>query len=281
MSSLDKALQILNCYTADRVVFGVSEAAEELGMPKSSVSRLMKAMAEAGLLEQSHQRRGYSPGPLAFRLGNLYLKHDKVLDLAERALGRLVGEFGLTGYIGVLDRSDVVIVGVLQGSYPVRLVLPKGVRLPAYETAVGLTLLARLGDDEIRKMCSGVLALEHYNDNDNARLFDRIERVRADGYAMIEGVTYRGFNAIGVAVASGDDDHLISFSLSCPQEVETAELKARLRRRMVDEATEIGISVADPYWLARAHSAPQETGKQRLLSADTGSPGASRVAMVD
>jgi DNA-binding IclR family transcriptional regulator len=259
MSSLDKALQILVCYSADRAVLGVTEVAAAVGLPKSSVSRLMKSMAEAGLLEPSQTRRGYSPGPLAFRLGNLYLKDDKVLDLAERASGRLVEEFGLTSYLGVLDGTDVVLVGVRQGSYPVRLVLPKGMRIPAHVTAVGLALLARLPDEEIlRRYPDAVAYSETGQVNSAADILALAQRARADGYARTEGVTYRGFNALAVAVANESDGHLFSFSLSCPQELYTPELQTRMRARMMAEASEIGLTVSDPYWLGRP---PDETSQ--------------------
>ncbi|MEJ8573531.1 IclR family transcriptional regulator [Microbaculum marinum] len=252
MSSLDKALLILGCYSANRAVLGVTEAAAEVGLPKSSVSRLMKSMAEAGLLEPSQKRRGYSPGPLAFRLGNLYLKDDRVLDLIERASGRLVDEFGLTSYIGVLDGTEVVLIGVRQGSYPVRLVLPKGMRLPAHVTAVGLALLARLPDSEIlRRFPDTVTYSETGQVNSAVEILALARKARADGYARIESITYRGFNAFAVAVANETDGHLFSVSLSCPEELYTPELQARMRMRMLAEAREIGVTVGDPYWLAR------------------------------
>lgn len=279
MSSLDKALQILGRYSADRAVLGVTEVAAEIGLPKSSVSRLMKSMAEAGLLEPSQKRRGYSPGPLAFRLGNLYLKDDKVLDLVERASGRLAEEFGLTSYVGVLDGTEVVLVGVRQGSYPVRLVLPKGMRIPAHVTAVGLALLARLPDEEILHRYPGTVAYSETGQvNSAAEILALSRQARTDGYARTEGVTYRGFNALAVAVANESDGHLFSFSLSCPQELYTPEMQARMRACMIAEARGIGLAVGDPYWLSRlsddksqsnceSHDAPKKNPGADLANA--------------
>ncbi len=261
MSSLDKALQILGCYSAQRVVLGVTEVAADLGLPKSSVSRMMKSMAESGLLEPSQERRGYSPGPLAFRLGNLYLKDDKFLELVERAVGRLVDEFGLTGYIGILDGADVVLVGVRQGTYPVRLVLPKGKRLPAHVTAVGVALLARLSDEDVQQLHPGEIVYgETEQVNSSADILELARRARDDGFARTVGITYRGFNALAVAVANENDGHLISYSLSCPQELDTPELNERMRRRMIEEASEIGLGVGDRYWLDKASDEASPTG---------------------
>lgn len=254
MSSLDKALQILGCFSSERVVIGVSPVAEELGMPKSSVSRLMKSMCEAGLLERPIGHRGYSPGVMAFRLGNLYQKQHRLPDLVERAVARLVEEFGLTGYTGVLDGTDIVLTGVRQGSYPVRLVLPKGMRIPGHVTAIGLAILAHLPDAKVRALYPAEI---HYSETGQtssaADIIRDVERVRAAGVAAVQGITYPGFNAVGTAVESAEEGQIIGFSLSYPQEIQTPELIADISRRIAEAAREIGASVGDPYWLARMH----------------------------
>jgi DNA-binding IclR family transcriptional regulator len=252
MSSLDNALRILGCFSSERVVLGVTSVAEELDLPKSSVSRLMKAMAEAGLLEQPAGHRGYSPGVLAFRLGNLYQRQHNVPDLVERGVARLVDEFGLTGYIGVLDGTDIVLTGVRQGTYPVRLVLPKGMRIPAHVTAIGLAILAHYPADRVREMfpCE-VRYSETGQINSPDEIGTLVADVRERGIAAIQGMTYRGFNAVGAAVGSVEEGQIIGFSLSYPQDVQTDDLVRRMRERMWETAAEIGGRNGDPFWLER------------------------------
>ena len=115
MSSLTTAIDILHRFSLERPEIRVSDIARGLEIPKSTVSRLLKEMVRHGLVEQDPNTRRYRPGPLAFRLGSLYQAHFKILDLVEAAVERLVGQFGLTGYIGVLDGADVVILRVRQG----------------------------------------------------------------------------------------------------------------------------------------------------------------------
>lgn len=264
MSSLDKALQILGCFSSDRVVLGVTAVAEELGLPKSSVSRMMKAMAEAGMLEQPPGHRGYSPGVLAFRLGNLYQRRHNVPDLVDRGVARLVEEFGLTGYIGVLDGAEVVLTGVRQGTYPVRLVLPKGTRIPSHVTAIGLAILAHYPPEHVKALFPGEV---RYSETGQVNTPDEIEAmvapVRESGIATIEGVTYRGFNAAGAAVGSAEEGQIIGFSLSYPQDVQTGDLVERIHERVRETAVEMGGRIGDPFWLGR----PQDglpAGKPRL-----------------
>lgn len=264
MSSLEKALQILGCFSSDRVVLGVSAVAEELGLPKSSVSRMMKAMAESGMLEQPPGHRGYSPGVLAFRLGNLYQRRHNVPDLVDRGVARLVEEFGLTGYIGVLDGTDVVVTGVRQGTYPVRLVLPKGTRVPSHVTAIGRAILAHHSPERVRSLFPADV---RYSETGQVSTPDEIAAavavVRERGIATIEGVTYRGFNAAGAAVGSPDEDQVVGFSLSYPHDVRTSDLVERICARVQETAAEIGSRIGDPFWLERQQAAAPAEGRRR------------------
>ena len=251
MSSLGSALDILRCFSAVAPDLGVTEVAGLLGMPKSSVSRLMKTMGEAGLLEQDDSRRTYRPGVLAFELGNLYQRHLKVLDLVDQSLKALVDSTGLTGYVGVLNEADIILIQVRQGTYPVRLVLEKGYRVPAFVTAMGLALLARLADDEIAALYPSV---PHYGETNLTKSFDEliadIRRVRKRGFAQVAGTTFSGFSAIAVAVESSAEMQRLGFSLSFPNAALTRARKDEVAIRMIEVARQIGARTGDAYWKA-------------------------------
>lgn len=251
MSSLGSALDILRCFSTDAPDLGVTEVAARLGMPKSSVSRWMKSMGEAGLLEQDDTRRTYRPGVLAFQLGNLYQRHLKVLDLVDQSLKEMVEGTGLTGYVGVLNEADIVLIQTRQGTYPVRLVLEKGYRVPAFVTAVGLALLARLPDDEIRRLHPEE---PHYGETNLSKTLDEllaeIRRVRKRGFAQVSGTTFSGFSAIAVAVESGAEMQRLGFSLSFPNAALTRHEKEAIAMRMIEQARRIGARTGDGYWKA-------------------------------
>lgn len=256
MSSLDKALQILSCFSLERPELGVSEVAQELGMPKSSASRLMKAMAGAGLLDQEKGRRVYVPGIMAFQLGNIYQRHLKILNLVDEAVTDLVERFGLTGYIGVMNGTDVVLIAVRQGNYPIRMVLEKGTRVPAQVTAIGLALLSRRSDAEIRELFPEPVSYEQTNQVTSPEaILSSAARVREAGYATVEGFTFRGFNAIAAAVESISERQLIGFSLSYPQEFLARQDIEEIAQAMLATAHDVGLRTADPYWVTRRPSA--------------------------
>ena len=78
-------MAILECFSPENAELAVTEVSARLGMPKSTVSRLLQTMAGQGLVEQDEGTRRYRVGPLPFRLGQLYYAHVKVAELVETA----------------------------------------------------------------------------------------------------------------------------------------------------------------------------------------------------
>ncbi len=68
---------------------GVTEIADQLGLKKSSVSRLLKALAELGYAEQSTQRGQYRLSAKVLLLAQCYLKDDPLVTAAQPILHEL------------------------------------------------------------------------------------------------------------------------------------------------------------------------------------------------
>ena len=249
MSSLTSGIDILQCFASERPELRVSDVARRLNMPKSTVTRLLKEMLHHGLVEQDRKTRTYRPGPLAFRLGTLYQAHLQILDLVEAAVEELVAEFGLTGYIGVLDGTDVVLLRVRQGSYPVRFVLEPGYRVPAFTTAIGKALLARQDDATIVEMHAPVLHYETTHlDMPVEQLVQELHITRKQNWAEASERTFPGFGAVATAVGAGDGQQTLGFCLSYPTNTRFDDEKDRMVARMTSHAARIGRRAGDPHW---------------------------------
>lgn len=264
MSSLESAVAILHCFHPDTPELAVSDVARQLSMPKSTVSRLLRAMGEHGLVEQDADSRRYRVGMLPFRLGQLYQAHTKVIDLVDAEVEALVNETGFTGYIGVLNEADIVILRKRHGRYPVRMVLEPGYRMAAAATAFGKALLARLPRDNARRL---VAALSSNGKSGTrtpiAKLLAEFESVRGQGWAAADEA-FPGMCAIGAAVGSADDQPAVGFSLSFPDNAVNPKLRRTIAEGVAAAARRVAAKTSDPLLLPvrAADSSPmqQRTG---------------------
>lgn len=244
MSSLESAIRILQSLSAERPTLRVSDAALELNIPKSTVSRLLKTLSEGGLLERQDGGRQYSVGPLLLHLGGLYVSTHNVLDLVDRFLARLVETYGFTGYAGILDGADVVVLRQWQGNHPLRLVLDVGSRLPAEQTALGLSLLSNCDDPVIaERLGPSVLHPVTGEAVPLAATMADIARCRSAGWIEVPCATAPGITSLGAVIkADGGNQPDISMSMSFPDHAADAALRQDMvaeLRAAVSEITDL------------------------------------------
>jgi DNA-binding IclR family transcriptional regulator len=251
MSVLRNAAAVLRLFTAERPDIGVMEVAEVTGLPKSTTSRLMRMMAEEGLLEAAGLTRRYRPGTLVVAAARLFRSGSELVAAMEALVTRVVSECGHTGFVSVRDGSDIFAIKTIPGTQVLRVVTPIGQRYPASATAVGRALLARLSEDEIRTLIDTLPQPSPSAPATFEELFTRITRVHTEGVAEANDEANRGVGSIAIAIA----DHgageavagCISFSLSAVTEAE----RRLIRRCLFDGAVALGERFADPFWLGR------------------------------
>src|ERR1700752_2565597 len=157
MTTLSSAPDVLRCLSADRPHLTVTTASELLGVPKSTASRLLRAMQEAGFLETVGGSKEYRPGLALYEAGR---RHSDPASLIQRAAGvvaRISGATGHTGYVSKRERRDIVAVTDHPGTNALRVSSSIGRRLEAFASATGRTLLARMSDEDVRTLYSGPL----------------------------------------------------------------------------------------------------------------------------
>ena len=251
MSSLDKALRLLSLLDEATPLLRVTEVAQAQGLPKSSVSRLLASLFQAGLVERDGERQGFRAGPELFRLGSLYRARTPPEERVDEALRKMVARFPATAYVGVLRGIDLVVLRLHEGSYPVRFIQQPGSVIPACGTAVGRALLARLPDAALRAALPPHIALPaRAVDMSRAAMLRELSRARAQGFAAYDNPDL-GIAAIGVAVrlAPGRD---LGFALCLGREQLGPAMRTEVVAALQETARSIGLLCGDPVWGARA-----------------------------
>ncbi|MBW1862338.1 MAG: helix-turn-helix domain-containing protein, partial [Deltaproteobacteria bacterium] len=71
IQSVKRVSDILSLFTIEKQSRGITEISKIIGLPKSTVSSLVKTMSEVGFLEQDTETKRYRLGPKLFTLGIL------------------------------------------------------------------------------------------------------------------------------------------------------------------------------------------------------------------
>lgn len=245
MSSLESAIRILQCLSPETPRLRVSELAERLALPKSTVSRLLKTLSEGGVLDRDAETRAYMAGPMTLQLGGLYMAKHDLLDLVDDAVRRLVEQFRFTGYVAVLDQSEAVILRCRQGGYPLKFVLEVGTRQPAAEAALGIGLLAQLGEEELAHTLALLPADNSYPHPPSDTTRALIAAFRRDGVVEVPCLSVPEITAIGSAVSvPAGNQPAIGFSVSFPDSAADRAMRARIAAEVAATARKLSAVAA-------------------------------------
>jgi DNA-binding IclR family transcriptional regulator len=249
LSTLGNAAGILRLFTPERLEISVTDVSRILGVPKSSASRLLKAMMQEGILARHENSPRYKVGNLLFEVAQLYRLNSSLIDLTDDVLKAICRETGHTGYLSILDGTDVLVIRMHQGSHPLRVFTPLGQRAAACATANGRALLARLPDDEVRSMHADDLVVPSANSPQTIDdLVTNLSDVRLRGWAEATDEAIPGVESIAVSVCDPKSREAIGFCISYPAASGGFEEKSRIIALLTAGAHRIAERFGDSFF---------------------------------
>jgi DNA-binding IclR family transcriptional regulator len=183
---LRKAMDVLALFSLERREFGVLEASEALGRPKSTVSRWLSAMEDADFLNRDPETARYRLSLRLTALGDVARHSTSLQRSARPSLKWLAERTGETANLTLLVGIEAVNVEVADSPRPVMHLGWVGRRLPVHATASGKVLLAH-ADDATKATVLGS-ALERFTPETitSSKAFGaELELVRTRGYATV------------------------------------------------------------------------------------------------
>jgi len=205
---LERALELLICFSAERGEWGVTELATALGMTKSRVHRIVATLEYKGFLRRDPRTRRYRLGLRLFELGVLTVKDMNRSGMVRPILSRLAAELEATIVLRLRDGDQIVLVECIESPGPIRIILPLGSRYPIYYGAAGLAVCAALTDTELARILPrGKFSKFAPNSFKSWNEFRRaINDARANGYAFSDERVQPGVCSIGVAIRNSSGE---------------------------------------------------------------------------
>lgn len=248
MSTLRNTTDVLRLFTPDRLEISVSDVSRLLNLPKSSASRLLKAMLQEGLLSRSENPPRYKVGNLLFEISRLYRLNSSLIDVVDEAVKSISRETGHTGYVSILDGADVLVIRMHQGSHALRVFTPLGQRAPAFATAIGRSLLARLSDSRVRALHpEGIVPPSPSSPQNIDDLLRALDQPRRFGWAEAVDEAIPGVGSISVSVADPEIGETIGFCISCSASQVDDEERSRIISLLTTAAHRIALRFGDPF----------------------------------
>jgi IclR family pca regulon transcriptional regulator len=204
IQSLARGLAVIRAFDAEHAELSLSDVARRTGITRAATRRFLHTLVALGYV--SGDGRLFRLTPRILELGFSYLSALSLPEVVQPHLESLSREVGESVSAAVLDGTDIVYVARVPTRRIMSVRITIGTRFPAYATSMGRVLLAGM-TDAARDAAIEASALEPLTERTVASsdaLVAELDRVRAQGWALVDGELEAGLRSVAAPVHGKD-----------------------------------------------------------------------------
>ncbi|MFT4307276.1 MAG: IclR family transcriptional regulator C-terminal domain-containing protein [Microbacterium sp.] len=214
VQSLARGLAVIRAFDAEHPELSLSDVARRAGLTRAAARRFLHTLTALGYVRA--EGRLFALTPRVLELGFSYLSSLSLPEIVQPHLERLSREVDESVSAAVLDGTDIVYVARVPTRRIMSVRITIGTRFPAYATSMGRVLLAGLPEAQ-RDAALAASARAHLTDRtltEADRLRAELDRVRAQGWALVDGELEDGLRAIAAPVHGKDGAVIAAVNVS-------------------------------------------------------------------
>lgn len=218
----------------------LTEIAEAISAPKSSILPLMHTLADRKFIFYDKATQKYTIGIATFSVGSSYIQQMSSMQFIQSEMHHLTSSCGETSQLGIRDGDSVLYLAKVDSPEPIRLISFVGKHLPLYCTALGKSLLCDFTLDELEQLYPN--GLEPYTPNtitDIHVLFEQLQQVKQCNIAQEHEEVNLNLQCISTPLRK-NNKVIAALSVSVPVFRSNAEKEARIiqllheKRRLIE-----------------------------------------------
>jgi IclR family pca regulon transcriptional regulator len=194
-----RGLAVIKAFDGSRPRMTLSEVARQTNLTRATARRFLHTLVALGYTDTDG--REFWLRPKILELGYAYLSSLSLPDVAASHLKSLADQVNESASVSVLDGADIVYVARVPTRRIMTVSISVGTRFPAFATSMGRVLLAALPVAEAAERLAGELpALTRNTITSNELLLSELDRVRAQGWALVDQELELGLRSIAVPI---------------------------------------------------------------------------------
>lgn len=216
--SVERTISVLKSFTPRDLELTPVEISRKVGIPKTTIYRIIATLARTGILEYNEKTGKYMVGPELYSLGSLYLSATNITKAAEpviRELNRLTGE---AINVSIFDKGHAILIMKEESASFLRFAVNIGTIIPAYASSMGKVLLSEFSDERIDTLYPNerLQPLTRKTITSKKVLKRELEQIRKTGLSYSEGGTYEGLFGIATLIRDANGKGVAAVSINLP-----------------------------------------------------------------
>jgi IclR family acetate operon transcriptional repressor len=217
IQSVQRAAAILRSFTKVDSELGVIALSKQLGLHKSTVSRLLSTLQQEGFVEQNPETGKYRLGLELVTLAGIVLESIDLRQVALPYVSALAQETQETVNVVVLSGNECMNIGGAASPKPIQYIGRIGRRTPTHCTSAGKVLLAYLTAEERQALLPE--QLPRFTDRtivEHQALEAALAQVREQGYSITHEEHQEGLSAAAAPIYDHTGRVIAALTVSGP-----------------------------------------------------------------
>lgn len=215
---LDRAFQLLGRLAENRDGLSLTELAEQIGLHKSTVHRLVMVLESNRAVERDADTGKWCLGARLSQLGMSALSRTDLYSASMDQLRNLVDKTGETAHLGVIRDGEVVSLCHVESTQSVRTPITVGARTPVHCTSLGKAMLAFWPPAELEAFLRGRIFKPRTRRTITGcqRLKQDLRAIRTRGYSIDDEEFEEGLRCVGAPVRDASGSVVAAISVAGP-----------------------------------------------------------------
>ena len=220
VTSLEKALSILELVLDQDRALSITEISQKLGMGKGTVHRILSTLKARKFFQQDSKTKVYGLGVRTLEIG-MAPKRERFLckamvpflmdlqEMCRETVNAAVWEYNEIRYIYRLESEEML-----------RISTSAGARFPGYCAATGKIFLSYFSDEDIRQIYGRKNSFKKYTERTISSvdaLLREIEEVRVNRVAIDDEETLAGVYCVAAPILNSKGECVAAISISAPK----------------------------------------------------------------
>lgn len=214
VQSLARGLAVIRAFDAEHPELTLSDVARRAELTRAAARRFLITLETLGYVRSDG--RTFALTPRVLELGFSYLSALSLPEIVQPHLEALSREVDESVSAAVLDAADIVYVARVPTRRIMSVRITIGTRFPAYATSMGRVLLAGATDAALDAVlaASDRASLTGRTVTDPVELRAEVQRVREQGWSLVDGELEPGLRSIAAPVRARDGSVVAAVNVS-------------------------------------------------------------------
>jgi DNA-binding IclR family transcriptional regulator len=249
VTSLEKALSILELVLDQDRALSITEISQKLGMGKGTVHRILSTLKARKFFQQDSKTKMYGLGVRTLEIGMAPKRERFLYKVMVPFLISLHETCRETVNAAVWEYNEIRYIYRLESEEMLRISMSAGARFPGYCAATGKIFLSYFSDEDIRQIYGRKTSFKKYTERTIGSvdaLIREIEKIRINKVATDDEETLAGVYCVAAPILNSKRECVAAISISAPKNRVPAETGATFLKLVSETARKISSSLREP-----------------------------------